>query len=434
MSPVPFFVGTNGSGTTLHRAIFDSHPDLAIPGEGRFVVALARRRARYEGDRFDTDRLLRDLRERDRFEAWGLDLGDAREALSHPPVADYPDAVRRLYSLFARSHGKSRWGDKTQANIHHLRLLAELFPEARFIHVVRDGRDVALAHTEGTRIEQVALSWRRRVGAGREAGRRLGPDLYLESRYEELIDDPEASVRRICDLIELPFVPQMLRYYERAGDIVATTAAPGRHKDVFLPPTKGLTDWRRDLPDDQVARFEALAGELLEDLGYERRFDRVPLATRTAVLRQVAADGVRYAMHRTKTHRLIEGGEAPRRLLPVTVFALTPLLAGLVARPILRAVGSDASGVTGGPALTFLAATVLGFWLAARVSQWHPNTVTRGVGVSVAAWALLIGILGFLSSSTSAGRSLVSAVALLAPASILVVAAALRRAPRPEER
>ena len=297
MKPFPFFFGANGSGTTLHRAIFDSHPDLAIPGEARFVAKLANR---YRQKGYATERFLKDLGKDDRFVNWGLEPDDVEMALNDPPAGDYPEAVRRLYGRYADLQGKTRYGDKTQSNIHHLALLADLFPEGKFVHAVRDGRDVALAHTDGTKIEQVAVSWRRRVDAGREAGESLGPDRYIESRFEELIDDTEGSVRRLCDFLELPFDPRMLTYYERAGDIVSTTAVPDRHKDIFLPPTKGLRDWRRELSDDQVARFEALAGNLLADLGYERKFEKVPLSARTAALRQVAADGARYTVRRVK--------------------------------------------------------------------------------------------------------------------------------------
>lgn len=300
MRPFGFFVGTNGSGTTLHRAIFDSHPDLAIPGEAQFVAKMAGNRERYEGEGFDSGRLIKDLRKQDRFENWGLDFDDVEKVLAAPPVEDFPGAIRRLYQLYADQRGKSRYGDKTQANIHHLPLLAELFPESKFIHAVRDGRDVALAHTDGTKIEQVAVSWKRRVTAGREAGKALGPDRYIESRFEDLIEHTETSVRRICDFLDLTYDTQMLRYYERAGDIVATTAVPDRHKDIFLPPTKGLKDWRRDLSDDQVARFEALAGGLLSDMGYLRKFEKIPMSARTAALRQVASDGAKYTVRKVK--------------------------------------------------------------------------------------------------------------------------------------
>jgi hypothetical protein len=297
MKPFVFFFGANGSGTTLHRAIFDSHPDLAIPGESRFVAKLA---VRYGEHQFEPDRFVRDLEKDDRFANWALNPAEIEMALADLPSGDYSEAVRRLYALYAQKRGKGRYGDKTQSNIHHLPLLAELFPEARFVHAVRDGRDVALAHTDGTKIEQVALSWKRRVNAGREARQNLGADRYVESRFEELIDDTEGSVRRICDFIDLPYDPVMLTYYQRAEDIVSTTAVPDRHKDIFLPPTKGLRDWRRELSDDQVARFEALAGDLLSDLGYERKFEKVPMSARAAALRQVARDGARYTVRRVK--------------------------------------------------------------------------------------------------------------------------------------
>lgn len=296
MKPFPFFFGANGSGTTLHRAIFDSHPDLAIPGEARFVAKLANRYR--EG--YDTERFMKDLGKDDRFVNWGLEPDDVEMALNDPPAGDYPEAVRRLYDRYAGLQGKTRYGDKTQSNIHHLALLADLFPEGKFVHAVRDGRDVALAHTDGTKIEQVAVSWKRRVDAGRTAGKSLGPDRYIESRFEGLIDDTEGSVRRLCDFLELPFDPSMLTYYERAGDIVSTTAVPDRHKDIFLPPTKGLRDWRRELSDDQVARFEALAGDMLDELSYERKYEKVPLSARAAALRQVVRDGARYTVRRVK--------------------------------------------------------------------------------------------------------------------------------------
>lgn len=299
MTPFVFFVGTNGSGTTLHRAIFDSHPDLAIPGEGRFVVELASRRDVYEADLFDVPRFVADISGRWRFDNWGLSSEDAEGALTSPThVTDYADAVRRLYDLYARRHGKTRYGDKTQSNIHDLALLGDLFPEARFVHVVRDGRDVALAHTDGKKVEQVAISWRRRVEEGRVAGAALGPQRYTESRFEELVEDPESSVRRLCAFLDLEYHPQMLEYHKRADQIVGTTASPKRHTDIYLPPTKGLRDWRTELTPEQVARFEALAGDVLSVLGYERAFDRIPIGSRLAAWGRVSADSVRYMVRR----------------------------------------------------------------------------------------------------------------------------------------
>lgn len=301
MTVFAFFVGTNGSGTTLHRAIFDSHPNLAIPGESQFITKLQKRRDVYEaGNGFDTDLFIADLEREHRFGNWGMPSEQLEQALSDPSPADYPDAIRKLYAGYAAGQGKSRYGDKTQAYIHDLPVLARLFPEARFVHAVRDGRDVALAHTSGEKMEQVALSWKRRVSAGVEAGRALGPARYYESRFEELIDDTEGAVRRICDFIELDFDPQMLRYYERADEVIATTAAPDRHKDIHKPPTKGLQDWRRQLSPNQVMRFETIAGDVLDQLGYERAYDVVPLKGRLSAWAHLSADGARLLWKRAR--------------------------------------------------------------------------------------------------------------------------------------
>lgn len=299
MHSFPFFFGTNGSGTTLHRAIFDSHPDLAIPGESRFIVRLARNRQAYERPG-GMGALVADLRMDPRLASWGLSLDDYEAELLERGSADFPDAIRLLYRQYADRQGKPFYGDKTQAYIHDLPLLAELFPEARFIHAVRDGRDVSLAHTDGTKVELVALSWKRRVRTGREAGAALGPGRYVESYFEDLIEDPERAVKRLCAFLDLDFDPQMLKYYERADEIIAGTAKPDRHLDIHLPPTKGLRDWRQELSTDQVMRFEALAGDLLEELGYERAFDRVSLSARIGAWWQLSAQTGRHLARRIR--------------------------------------------------------------------------------------------------------------------------------------
>ncbi|MGH8934846.1 MAG: sulfotransferase family protein [Acidimicrobiia bacterium] len=273
--PFPFVVGTNGSGSTLLRAILDAHPDLAIPGPSRFIVPLARRRRTYERPAgFAQERLMADLFAQPRFVKWNLMEEEVRNTLATPPVAEYPEAVRRLFALYARRRGKSRYGDKTHEYVHHLPMLADLFPEARFVHVIRDGRDVVLAHAGTGRLEQVALSWKRRVRQGRRSGLRLGPERYREVRYERLVGETEGVVRELCGFIRLDFDERMLKYFERADEVVATTRGAARHVDLYLPPTQGLQDWRTQMTEDQVARFEAVAGDVLEELGYARAVPR----------------------------------------------------------------------------------------------------------------------------------------------------------------
>lgn len=274
----PFFVGAPRSGTTLFRAIFDFHPGMAVPDESNFVPILGRSRSRYERPYgFAADALVEDLLRQRSFRRWGLTRDHVRNEFDAHPPRDYPDAIRGLFALFAQRQGKSRYADKTPRYILDIPLLAELFPEAKFIHIIRDGRDVALSVLDvdfGARsVGAAALSWKDFVKSGRESGRRLG-SRYCEINYEDVLKDPEATIAPLCGFVDLQFDPAMLRYFERSERITAPAEWSRRH--VLLPPTKGLRDWRSQMSGRDVVMFEALAGDMLEELGYERSVPQIP--------------------------------------------------------------------------------------------------------------------------------------------------------------
>lgn len=293
----PFIVGCMRSGTTMLRAMLDSHPEMAIPQESYFVVSMGRHRRKYErSGGFDTEPFATDLVGHAWFQRWGLSESETREALSATRPRDYPDAVRSVYQLYADRQGKTRYGDKTPAYVLNLRLIGQLFPEARFVHVIRDGRDVALALLEvafGPRtIDEAALTWRRMVKRGRRMGRVLGAR-YCEVRYEDLVAQPEQSLVRICDFLDLDFQGSMLRYFERAEELLATFPRPEPHRNLTIPPTRGLRDWKRQMGKDDLILFEELAGDTLTELGYERASDRPRLRFRLEARRRWAGLEIR---------------------------------------------------------------------------------------------------------------------------------------------
>jgi hypothetical protein len=265
-APFPFFLGCGRSGTTLIRTIFNEHPSLAIPRESHFIPRLALDRRRFESDNgVDADRLLAALRADPHYRRWRLPDRAATRALAR--ASDLSDAIRRLYRTYARRQGKRRFGDKTPNYATQIPLLADLIPEARFIHVIRDGRNVALSIIERDfgpdRLEDALLYWRHQVTAARAAGARLGPARYLEYRHEDLIADPERTVSEICRFIDLEFAPVMLRYHEGRD--------PGSvwHRHLAKPPTPGLRDFRGALSGEDGRVVELLVGDLLEELRYE---------------------------------------------------------------------------------------------------------------------------------------------------------------------
>jgi hypothetical protein len=300
-TPFPFIVGVGRSGTTLLRAILDSHPDMAIPGESHFIPEFVGHARRY-GQRgaFLWERFLLDLARHPRFRMWGLPEDRVLTLFRQEPPASFAAAFRRLYALFAEVRGKARYGDKTPAYVNRMPMLARLFPEASFIHLVRDGRDVALSRLDHPTMSasplELAILWKRGVEKGRRAGRGLGPGRYLEIRYEDLVEEPEALTRSVCSFINLAFDPGMLRYHERADEIIRPTQHPRSHARIRLPPIGGLRDWRTQMPPADVKTFDVVAGGLLEELGYERRLDPRRMAHRVTIRRRQLGLRTRRAM------------------------------------------------------------------------------------------------------------------------------------------
>jgi hypothetical protein len=270
VTPPLLLLGVSRSGTTLLRVILDRSPGIAIPDESFFVPLLARR---HRGV-VDSERFLDDLSRLTVLAEWGLRPDDVA-ALLRPGMAT-GEAIAAIYDAYALKAGKPRWGDKTPMYMRHLTLLERLFPDAQYVHLVRDGRDAAASflrmpagtytrtwvHPENA--AEFACLWRVEVEAARALGRRVGPGRYHEARYEVLVSDPEATVRAICAFAGLPFETGMLDY---VGE-VDVSAKPHQQR-LLQPPTLGVRDWRSELSAADARAFERVAGTLLAELGYE---------------------------------------------------------------------------------------------------------------------------------------------------------------------
>ncbi|MGI9019798.1 MAG: sulfotransferase family protein [Solirubrobacterales bacterium] len=282
--PAPFVVGAGGSGTTTLRLMLDSHPQLAVPPETHFLPTLARRADKPGATAASLATVIHgDPR-------WG-DFGFTREELEEVISSVEPltgtGVARAFYRRYADRHGKPRWGDKTPVYVKSMRRIQRLLPEAYFIHLIRDGRDVRLSRLnrvhEPPPIENAARRWRRRI----ERARRISADLnhYMEARFEDLIMDPEPTLRRICEFVSLDYDPVMLDYWKSAEDRLQEMAhnlpaehnqkrRPGtrleRKKSSMKPPDPSMVGkWKSALSEEDIATYEAESGELLAELGYE---------------------------------------------------------------------------------------------------------------------------------------------------------------------
>lgn len=252
--------------------MLDRSSQIAIPDESYFVPQLAHRHSR----RPDPAAFLDDVRRLPTVREWGLSVDEVGAHL-RPGMAT-GEAIGAVFTAYAAARGKERWGDKTPLYMQHLPLLERLFPTSQFVHLVRDGRDAALSFLDVARgimteawgqprdAVGFARQWRTEVLAARTLGRRVGPERYLELRYEDLVAQPDEALRRVCAFASLPYEEEMLAYVGRSD-----AARKPHQQRLNQPPTPGVRDWRHEMEELEERAFEAVAGDLLHELGYEVR-------------------------------------------------------------------------------------------------------------------------------------------------------------------
>jgi Sulfotransferase family len=310
-APPLFVVGCGRSGSTLLRLMLDAHPDLAVPGESHFIPDLRRRFP----DPVAPEELTAALLRTPHFRHWRTAEASVWRRVRALDTPTFANVVGSAFLANADEQGATRWGDKTPAYVRWIPLLHALWPDARFVHLIRDGRDVALSYRSlpwgPTTVWAAARKWRRDVTAGIRDGQPLGTSRYLEVRYEGLVQDPKEVLRGICSFAGLPFLEEMLDPDARRDHpTLAPEAGRPFHARSQERVAAGARDWRTQMSADDVRRFEAVAGPLLSDLGYERRDpgtrvrDRVEGALRSGALDLRAAAGdVRRTVGRRLAHR-----------------------------------------------------------------------------------------------------------------------------------
>jgi hypothetical protein len=265
VSAPPFFiVGNDRSGTTMLRMILDGGPDVAIPPESMFLTDVTLPAA-------DWQALMDEVWEHPKVRRWELPGPPPRV----PDGLDDAEAARFVlgapFVAYARKHGKPRWGDKTPHYVHHVDQLLGIWPDARFVVLVRDGRDVALSLKRmpfgPNNAWAAAQWWARGIRAG-AAAQRAHPERVRTVRYEDLAGDPAAHVPEICAFLGLAYDPAMLDLaHADRSKIVADQQSwfPTLFEGIN---TKAVARWQREMSPREQAVFASLARDELELLGY----------------------------------------------------------------------------------------------------------------------------------------------------------------------
>lgn len=256
--------GSPRSGTTLLRVMLDSHPNIYIgPETGLLYTNLLNRTKltkvsdQLDIPRDDLNRMLKESESNIHF----IDL---------------------LFTSLQYNSKKKRWGEKSPRNIAAVERIYKFFPESRFIHIIRDGRDVAcsLRHfpkhkvvngelvklNTNNPIDQCINTWTKYVALGIEW--RNDPR-YLELKYEDLVSEPQATMETVLKFLDEPWNESVLNYYLVNSATRDETKIPQNIRARKPIDKTSLGRWKRDLSKLEQDLFKKLAGKLLIELGYE---------------------------------------------------------------------------------------------------------------------------------------------------------------------
>ncbi|MFG2077300.1 Sulfotransferase family protein [Nonomuraea maritima] len=318
MSDRPVFViGCPRSGTTMLQLMLHSHPRLAVPPETRFLVPVYYRRRTW-GDMRQAQRrrALAQWIATDRstkFRELKLDKDEFIEQ-----VVDGPGSLGSVFGtafrMYADRFDKARWGDKRPSYVKQVDMLLRLFPDAQFIHLIRDGRDCVASLKEMPWYTldsfHAVSTWAEAIDAGGKLRRTLPEDTYYELRYEDLTDDPETELKKLCHFLDEDYSPSMVSPREAAS--VAVPQHKVWHRNTHGEVTRSrVGSWANRLDDWEISICEHILGDRLESMGYELTGAQKPskehIAASQKTMQKRKASRMRKGM-RDRLNRLREPG------------------------------------------------------------------------------------------------------------------------------
>ena len=289
----PFFiVGNERSGTTLLMAILGHHSRLAVPEVAwyypRFRPYLHSYGELSRTENFRT--LLSEMIFGLKTPFFGLDWNPrsiVQEVLESTRENTFAEAYRGILQRYAEGVKKPRWGEKTPHNLFYVREILQDFPDAKFLNLVRDGRDVAVEQLRSAfgprNAYSAALIWRRSQELAEHWSGALSQAQWLDVSYEELARDPEPVLRRVTSFLQEDYEPQVLEFHR--GELARRRAQTRDHRALGGPVSTDYVGlYRRHLSSYEQGVFGQVAGAALERAGYSVEVPPVAISEQEASL------------------------------------------------------------------------------------------------------------------------------------------------------
>lgn len=274
MMKTVFIGGCVRSGTTLLGSILGTHDKCICTPESRFKIDVIKT-CQHPNKVVDIDAYFQSIQKMWRFKIWNLKLGQIPRS-ERVDLRTYSDLIFWLVKQYGKRLDKDKapiWIDHTPGNLRHFLTLKSHFPQAKGIHIVRDGRGVAASLIPldwgPNEIDKAAQYWTQNLTFGLAAEFYFSHKEIKRVRYEDLVLRSEETLKDVCNFIELDYQSKMLK---GTGFWVPTyTIDQHRLIGKKVDPTRALA-WKRELSSRQIEIFESLTYELLSYLEYPLLF------------------------------------------------------------------------------------------------------------------------------------------------------------------
>ena len=286
-SPI-FIIGNPRSGTTLLRLMLTCHRNIVIPPECSFAVWWYQKYRNWnsESAKQNLDAFLDDLFGSKKIETWNLNRELLRETLSEKEPESYSDLVSLIYEKFAMQQKETfkRLGDKNNYYLNHIETIFELFSDVQFIHIVRDGRDIACSYKKlavskfdskyapqlPTEISEIAREWINNLKKIKKSFQTIGWDKVIEIRYEDLVTESEKTLRNICSFLNEEYDPSMSDFYllNMEKELEPRELMQWKGKTLEKPTRSEVEKYQIELTLPEIKEFEIIAEELLAHYRY----------------------------------------------------------------------------------------------------------------------------------------------------------------------
>lgn len=279
-----FIIGNPRSGTTLFRLMMNKHSRISVPPEAGFLVWLNSSFNYFQI--MDIPLLIEALKNTKKIESWNLDYETLQDYMQKKKPNSFPDAIDVIYEYYSSNVLQKKvdvFGDKNNYYLNHIDLLACLYPDAKFIHIIRDGRSVAASYQSlmtksidsayapklPTNITEIAEEWMHNINHIQDSLAALPLENWTSIRFEDLVLYPEKILGNVCKFLNLDFEKQMLEYYQTDESSGLEPVEYLAWKSKNLQPLQfEEVDKYKLLNADDLNKFEVIAAEMLKKYHY----------------------------------------------------------------------------------------------------------------------------------------------------------------------